>query len=104
MSIKRKCDPRKWASKYLKDGGGMPTQQIIGDIDIEQVQEQAIKRLMSNADRKKQGIEIDDGLEAVACDKCTTQTVKLKMIPMDKGNGLEFFYFCENCILGKNNG
>ena len=56
---------------------------------------------MSNIDRKKMGLEVDEGLESVSCDKCGILTVKLKILPMDKGNGLEFFYYCTNCLLVK---
>ena len=66
------------------------------------VEEITTTKIMSNADRKKAGVEIDEALEPVPCDRCGKETVQLKMLPMDHGKGLEFFYHCFDCLLGKN--
>lgn len=60
-------------------------------------------KIVTNADRKVHGLELESTLEPVPCDKCGREFTNLKMIPMDKGQGLQYFYHCEDCLLGKTN-
>lgn len=93
---RKNFDPRKWANKWLKSGG-LPERVNIPNLDGEI----RLPKTMSNEDRKKSGMELDPGLEAVACDRCGTLDADLKLIPIDRGQGLQCYYHCKSCVLGK---
>lgn len=91
---RKNFDPRKWASKWLKSDP-LPIRVSSGYGEIR------MPKTMSNEDRKKLGDELDPDLEAVPCDRCGTKTVDLKLIPIDRGQGMKCYYHCKDCVLGK---
>ena len=86
---------KDWLSKNLDVN---EKEESIKEMDFEQANNAAIVENLSNLKRKELGLDIDEDLEPVICDRCGKETNKLKLIPMDRGKGLEMIYHCENCI------
>lgn len=82
---RKNFDPRKWASKHLKNGGGLPIRTFLqaepGVYNL--------PKTMSNQDRKELGIGLDPALDKLPCDKCK----KVDMLYI-----MDTEYVCETCI------